>query len=90
MFIDFSNTPRRIGAAKELKNKKWSNFGPILSGNEDDKPQVPLCIILGWFAAKKRHLMKFVNLYLDHEFDILLFTPPSSVLARPTFSFKVK
>lgn len=51
--------------SKEKKNTKVSNFK---LENAEDKP---LVVLLSWLMAKKKHIYKYANLYLDFGFDVL-------------------
>ena len=86
----YSNTRRRVANPDGLKKKgSGTKYGPIHVEKQDQNPELPLAIILGWFAAKKRHLMKFIGVYLELGFDVLLISLPASGLAHPVHNLTV-
>ena len=70
-----SITPRRLSPNSEDSKdaKTLATLGPLIYGGDyDDARPRKLCLIFGWFAARKKHLMKFAQLYLHLGFDALL------------------
>lgn len=51
--------------SKEKKQSRIANFK--LEENEDK----PLVVLLSWLMAKKKHIYKYANFYLDSGFDVL-------------------
>ena len=82
-----SNTPRKLNSiGSEYTTENGPKWGSIrLAQNER-----PLCAILAWFGARKKHLMKFARIYLDQGFDVLLATSPADTIFTPASSTKVK
>lgn len=51
--------------SKEKKDNKIENFK---LKNPEDKP---LTVMLSWLMAKKKHIHKYANFYIDYGFDVL-------------------
>lgn len=49
----------------------------------------PLLIILAWLMSKQRHVMKFVNLYMEQGFDVVVVSLTPWQLLWPTKGSKV-
>ena len=86
-----SVTPReiiKVPATTSNNNWRKPERTIVFSGGQEAKG-LRLCIIPGWFAAKRRHLLKFANVYLNQDFDVLILSSSPSVLVHPMGSLKV-
>ena len=68
-----TNTPRPLPAKvnqsdPERRLALERPDGGLLSSTEDPRP---LCVIMGWLMAKRKHVMKYAQFYLDQGFDVL-------------------
>jgi len=68
-----TNTPRPLPAKvnqsnPELRLALQRPDGGSLSSAEDSRP---LCVIMSWLMAKRKHVMKYAQFYLDQGFDVL-------------------
>ncbi|KAG7207133.1 hypothetical protein KM043_001007 [Ampulex compressa] len=52
--------------------------------NLDSHTDRPLLVILSWLLSKRRHVMKFVNLYMEQGFDVAMVTITPWQLMWPT------
>ena len=86
-----SITPRRlaVNSRNHGDTKTYATLGPIIYGDEEDAEERKLCVIFAWFTARKKHLLKFAQLYLNHNFDVLLAKNTPSQVRDPVGTAKV-
>jgi hypothetical protein len=49
----------------------------------------PLLIILTWLLSKRQHVMKFVNLYMEQDFDVAIVSVTPWQIMWPTKGSRV-
>lgn len=66
-----TNTPRPLPATVSSKESALPLALVRPGGGFLSEDQRPLCVLMGWLMAKKKHMMKYAQFYLDQGFDVL-------------------
>lgn len=84
LFLQKTSVPRLLSAPRiPLHTEVLKQYLTLITSDVKTETSRPLAIIISWLMAKRQHVEKYANIYLQRGYDVLIVNLPSREMFLP-------